>query len=116
MTEPPDERSRPAGNGPAKESLDDDTPSVRATRQFFATLAEATSIDDPLFRAASLLADAWQPALARSYRLGYDNGYAAGFYEAEQDMAASWAAAAAPIRDTLKQPTMNELKQRWRPA
>lgn len=75
----------------------------------FAAVAAATGPDDPVFRAASLLADAWQPALNCSYRLGYENGYAAGFYEAEQDMAAAWAKAARLVRDTLSMPTHAEL-------
>lgn len=106
-----DSEGRPAANGPAPESQND-TASISATTDFFGTLAEATGPDDPVFRAASLLADAWQPALNRSYRLGFENGYAAGLYEAEQDMAAAWAKAARPIREVLKQPTRDELARR----
>lgn len=83
------------------------------TGEEFRILLEAcTGPDDPAFRAASLLADAWQPALDRSYRLGYENGYAAGFWEAEQDMQRAWENAAQPIRDTLAQPTRADLLER----
>ena len=64
-----------------------------------------------MFRAVSLLADAWQPALNRSYTLGYENGYTAGFYDAERDMAAAWAKAATPVRETLRQPSFGELAE-----
>jgi hypothetical protein len=102
VTGPPGERrARPDAHRPGSRediALDDDAPSVRATRDFLAHLADCTGPDDPTFRAVSLLADAWGPALNRSYRLGFDNGYAAGFWEAEHDMARAWARAVKPVR------------------
>lgn len=109
---PTESDSRPAGNGPATKSLNDDAASVQGTKDFLAYLAEPSGPDDPTFRAASLLADAWGPALDRSYRLGWENGYAAGFYEAEKDMAEAWAKAARPIRAALAQPTWEQLQRR----
>jgi flagellar biosynthesis/type III secretory pathway protein FliH len=41
-------------------------------------------------RAATLLADAWGPALEREYRRGRAEGYRIGYQQAEADMAASW--------------------------
>lgn len=99
---------RSRAQGPATDDVPTSEPSVEPTSDFFAYLAEATGPDDPIFRAASLVADAWAPALDRSYRIGYENGYAAGFYEAEQDMARAWAMAAKPIRDVLKMPARGE--------
>ena len=80
-------------------------PSVNATTDFFALLAECSGPDDRTFRAASLLADAWGPALARADRLGFERGYTAGFYDAEREMADAWARAAKPIRDVQARPT-----------
>lgn len=59
--------------------------------EFDGLLATCTGPDDPRFRAAEMLADAWQPALATAERIGYGNGYAAGYWAAEQEMGEAWA-------------------------
>lgn len=53
---------------------------------------------DPFEPAAEMLADAWGPALARSYRLGYGDGYDAGFRAAELEMEQAWSRVAAEVR------------------
>lgn len=72
-------------------------------------LAACTGLDDPVFRAASQLADAWGPALARAERIGFENGRIVGRAEAEREMAESWRAAVKPIRAVLAQPTQAEM-------
>jgi len=73
---------------------------------------EFTGPEDPRWRAAELLADAWGPALERSYHLGYASGYDAGRWSAEHEMAEAWAQMASKITATLAQPTHDELQAR----
>lgn len=109
----PDESdSRPAGNGPATKSLNDDTSSVSATREFDDMLAGCTGPEDPTYRAASLLSAAWEPALSASYRLGREDGYAAGHAAAEAEMAAAWHRVYVDVKNVLRQPTLDELRRR----
>lgn len=75
-------------------------------------LASCTGLDDPRFRAAELLAEAWAPALARAQRLGYEAGYAAGYRAAEDEMREAWAQMRRKITATLAQPTCEELAAR----
>jgi hypothetical protein len=72
-------------------------------------LAACTGLADPRWRAVELLADAWGPALDRSYRLGYGNGFDAGRWDAEHKMAESWHRVWLRVKATLDQPTRDEL-------
>lgn len=81
-------------------------------REFLSILAMCDSLDDPTYQAVSLLADAWQHALAASYRLGFGNGHQAGFWQAEHESAESWHRAADHVRSALVLPTQAELAKR----
>ncbi len=127
---PPDVERRPGGEtGAASKSLGGDELSLEhvsgnvpeladaadnsdVAGEFNALLVNATGPEDPQFRAACLLADAWGPALDRSYRLGYENGYVAGFYEAEKREADEWRAVAEAITPVLRMPKQDELRAR----
>lgn len=108
----PGNEQRPGGNQGARCSQAADSTSVAATTGFLRYLAEATGPDDPAFQAARLIADAWGPALDRSYRLGYRLGYDAGYYQSERDMEAAWASAARTVQRVLDQPTFAEMQAR----
>jgi hypothetical protein len=82
------------------------------TAQFEVALEECTGLDDPRWRAAEMIADAWQPALAHSYEMGRQDGYAAGYAEAERDMAARWHSMWTKTRKVLRRPTFAELQRR----
>jgi hypothetical protein len=68
--------------------------------------------DDLRWRAAELLADAWGPALDKSFHLGRSVGYDTGRWDADHEMADAWAQMASKITATLAQPTYDELQAR----
>jgi hypothetical protein len=86
--------------------------SYRPVPSFDDELAKCRDLSDPRWRAIEQLADAWGPALANSYQLGYAAGYARGHWDAEHEMAEAWRAVAKPIREVLAQPTRDELAVR----
>ena len=62
--------------------------------------------------AALLLADAWGPALNRSYELGWQDGYRRGQADEAAAVAADWHEVWVKTRAVLTQPTYAELKKR----
>ena len=104
--------SRPAGYGPANDYLDTNASIVGPATDYVAALAACSGPEDPAFKAASLLADAWKPALDRSYSMGYENGYCAGWAECERDMADHWRKTVGAVRTVLAQPSHDEVMRR----
>ena len=78
-----------------------------AEREAAAALAAGES-----WRAVQILADAWGPALARSYRLGYQNGFRAGVVAGRAEEADAWQKIMGVWRQTVKRPSFAELKRR----
>jgi hypothetical protein len=80
----------------------------------------ATLHIDDTHRAARLLADAWGPALERSWHLGYEVGWANGYTRADADMASAWHTMYLSTRATLESTMLIELERRrepdWRPC
>lgn len=70
----------------------------------------------PLDQAASVLADAWAPALAKAYELGKVDGYATGARDVERQFAESWAVLAAEVRARASRPSAAELRRAWQPT
>jgi hypothetical protein len=64
---------------------------------------------DDTHRAAELLAGAWQPALERSHRLGYERGYRVGWLAGQRAEHDGWLAVLGACRRTMRQPTAAEL-------
>ena len=62
--------------------------------------------------AAMRIADAWGPALNRSYELGWQDGYRRGRADEAAAVAADWHEVWAKTRAVLAQPTHAELKTR----
>jgi hypothetical protein len=62
--------------------------------------------------AALLLADAWGPALNRSYQLGWQDGYRRSRADEAAAVAADWHQVWVKTRAVLTQPTHAELKKR----
>jgi hypothetical protein len=67
---------------------------------------------DDTYRAAELLADAWQPALERAHRIGYERGYRVGWHEGQRAEHDGWVAVLGACRRTMRQPTAAELAVR----
>jgi hypothetical protein len=95
--------------GAARIAAGDNTKSTAPTDNLAVTradwdalLAQVAGPDDPTFRAASLLADSWGPALAAADRLGYARGYSDGYGAAELEMANAWRAVAGKVEKGLK--------------
>ena len=101
------DRSRPVKAAP--EVIAATSTSIAPGTDFAASLAACTGPDDPRWLAVELLADAWGPALDRSYRLGYGNGFDAGRWAAEHAMAESWHRVWLRVKATLDQPARDEL-------
>jgi flagellar biosynthesis/type III secretory pathway protein FliH len=69
----------------------------------------AASAEEITARAMELMAEAWQPALEQSHRLGWENGYRRGYQDGKNAEAEGWMAAIGLCRDTLKQPNHAEI-------
>jgi hypothetical protein len=67
---------------------------------------------DPAWLAVERLADAWQPALERSHRLGWETGYRRGWLEGQRAEHDGWMSALGTCRRTMRQPTHAELVAR----
>jgi hypothetical protein len=71
------------------------------------------SLEDGRPVAAALrIADAWGPALNRSYELGWEDGYRRGRADESAAVAADWHEVWVKTRAVLAQPTYAELKKR----
>ena len=117
MTAPGNDRGRPqrtdaphSVNPTSSKSTD----KLAVTRgDWDALLAGISSHEDPTFRAAEMLADAWGPALAAADRMGYERGYTYGYRAAEKEMADAWHQVASKIERELKAtPTREQLAKR----
>ncbi|WP_073387924.1 hypothetical protein [Jatrophihabitans endophyticus] len=65
----------------------------------------------PDLTAATLLAEAWTPALDASYQLGWTDGHTAGRQAAERDMQDCWSQLAAVVRVRAVDPQVAELER-----
>ncbi len=69
-------------------------------------------LDDPRFEAATILANAYRPALDAAQALGYGTGYTAGRYDAEREMSDNWHQVWLHVRAEMARPTHARLKAR----
>lgn len=111
---PPGRERRPATQpsgevNPRPKKFNETLTSRSDVADFDALLGQCVGLDDPRWRAVELVVDAWQPALAASYRLGHENGHAAGYGEAERDDAEGWRRMAESVRRTLAAPRHKDL-------
>jgi hypothetical protein len=89
------------------------TATVTPGRLSDAEALAAESLEDGRPVAAALrIADAWGPALNRSYELGWKDGYRRGRADEAAAVAADWHAIWLKTRAVLAQPTDAELKKR----
>lgn len=70
-----------------------------------------TGSDHASWKAAQILADAWTPALADAYRMGFVAGRASGRRAAERELQRDWSAMVAEVKPVLAAPTQDELRR-----
>ena len=76
---------------------------------------DRVELEHPHVAAAFLLADAWVPALNRSWRFGWDVGYAEGVRDGRAEEATTWHRAFGVATAAWQQPTFDQLRRRRDP-
>jgi hypothetical protein len=101
----------PPGRDAAGRHLKDTGPTPDTT-QTRLDLKSPLTVADATHSAAELMAAAWQPALERSHRLGWETGYRRGWHDGQREEHDGWMAALGACRRTVKRPTAAELAAR----